>query len=117
MSPKKSEPKDISSVVLWTAGRQDFRDGQKGVELRVVDWIVGGKHYPQLEKREMFVGTEGDWKMGKAKGMSLKDLLFVQDKWGEIMAALGQKGTIPNQTNQPAQPEPSAPVAAAEVDF
>lgn len=84
-----SEPKDIQSEVLYLVKRDEFNDGQKAVEIRVVDWIVNGKHYPQLEKREMYVGSEGEWKMGKAKGFGRKDLLVIAAQWVEIMGAVG----------------------------
>ena len=104
------EAKNIQSEVLLMVSRAEFNDGAKSTEVRVVDWIVDGKHYPQLEKREMYRDDSGEWKMGKAKGFSRKDLEKVQDAWGEIMAALG--GTLPEQTARPGGAA-TAPVAAA----
>lgn len=105
------EPKNIESKVLLSVSRSEFQDGQKATEVRVVDWIVNNKHYPQLEKREMFMGDNGEWKMGKAKGFSRKDMELVQDRWGEIMDALGAR--LPENQQRPGgEATPAATVAA-----
>ncbi len=53
-------------------------------------------------------------KMGKAKGFTRKDLEKVQDAWGEIMAALGNK--LPEGQSKPgvaAEPPASAPAMSS----
>lgn len=81
----------------------DKAENQRGKkELRTVDWMVDGKHYPQLEKREFFQTDQG-WKNGKAKGFNAQDMAIVQKNWNQIMADL---------TGQPAQ-KMAEPVAAA----
>jgi len=107
---KRGEAKDIQSVTLLEVDR-DTNDARGTTTIiRVVDWISGGKHYPQLEKREFFIdGNSGEQKMGKAKGFTRKNLEKVQDAWGEIMAALGNK----TAESQQKPGVPAAPPAAA----
>lgn len=113
----KQEPKDIRSEELWAGPRAEFQDGQKSNLIRVVDWIINGKHYVKLEKRDFFMGDNGEWKLGKASGFSLKDLQFVQDSWDDIMKAFGANFAAPTgqAASQPAPEMATAP--AAESDF
>lgn len=76
---KKIESK---TLLVLNEGKND--EHGKGIELRVVEWIVEGKHYPQLEKREFFKDDEGNWKMGKAKGMNDQDFIVVIKNWNKI---------------------------------
>lgn len=126
MAGKEREQKEIKSNVLLVVKRDEFQDGQKVTEVRAIDWIVGTKHYPQLEKREMYLDLNGEWKMGKAKGFSLKDLIVIQERWPDIMVALGNKlpeaNTKPESAAAPAAAAPSRSYAAparggADVDF
>lgn len=112
MAGKPAAPKNISSKTLLTVSRQEFNEGQKATEIRVVAWIIDSKTYPQLEKREMFMSETG-WKSGKAKGFSRKDLELVQDQWAEIMAALGNK--LPEAGNAPGKSESEKPAAVASA--
>lgn len=118
MPAKRGRTKDIQSKVLLMVQHTEFQEGQKATDIRVIDWILdGSKHYPQLEKRELFMGEQGEWKMGKAKGFSAKDLELIQDKWGEIMAALGNK--LPERQQSPGStvPAPAAVPAGIDSDF
>lgn len=119
----KQQQKDIQSKNLLSVDKKENVERGTVIEIRVVDWIVEGKHYPQLEKREFFTDRDtGELKMGKAKGFTLKDLGIVMDKWGEIMGALGSK--LPEHQAPKANVGPathqesvaSAPVAEPE-DF
>lgn len=114
----QGQPKDIKSETLWSHGKAEFQEGQKANEIRVVDWIVNGKHYVKLEKRDFFMGDGGEWKLGKASGFSLKDMEMIQDNWGEIIAALGGGGTPRAAGAKPAESAPAMAAApAAEEDF
>lgn len=116
MTQNNGKQKNIDSKTLLVVSKEANEKLMRDTIIRVVDWIVEGKHYPQLEKREFFA-TEGGMKMGKAKGFTRKDLIVVQDKWGEIMAALGSK--LPEDSKKPGvtQPTTSAPVDQKEEDF
>ncbi len=112
----KQEPKDIKSETLWSAGKVEFQDGQKANEIRVVDWIVNGKHYPKLEKRDFFMGDGGEWKLGKSSGFSLKDINEVLlPNWDEIMRAFGANFATP-ATSPKAEAAPAMTSAPAGID-
>lgn len=84
-----ADVKEIRSdeIIVFTE-----KKSKKGsTKIRIVDWIVEGKHYPLLEKRE-FMGPEGsDMKMGKAKGFNLADMMVVKENLPEIIMRLGDK--------------------------
>ena len=83
---------NLQSKNLLTINKTADEERGKGVHLRVVDWINGDKHYPQLEKREFFKDEQtGEWKMGKAKGLNLADLALIQKNWDAIIAAMNGK--------------------------
>lgn len=106
----RQQQKDIQSKNLLSVDKKENVERGTVIEMRVVDWIVEGKHYPQLEKREFFTDRDtGELKMGKAKGFTLKDLGIVMDKWGEIMGALGSK--LPEHSGAKAEAPAAAPVS------
>lgn len=117
MAPRNTkEKKDISSKELLTLDTKVNEKMGTVVRMRVVDWNIDGKHYPQLEKREFYTDQDGQEKMGKAKGMSAKDLAIVRDNWDEIMGALG--GEIGAPADKPALADPVlSHVAAPEQEF
>lgn len=109
----KQQDKNIESKTLLEIDRQVNDARGVTIIIRVVDWISNGKHYPQLEKREFFIDGNGDEKMGKAKGFTMKDLGKIQDEWGPITEALG--GRLPEQKQRPGGAPTSAPAAEAPV--
>lgn len=66
-------------LVLKTEER---RDGKS--VLRVVQW---NKYKPKLEKRG-FYQKDGEFKTGKAEGLSLADLKLIIEKQDEIIAQM-----------------------------
>lgn len=122
---RNSEPTNIESEVLLPIKREEFNDGAKIIDLRVIDWIVNGKHYPQLEKRELYLDANGEQKMGKAKGLNRKDMLVIGKNWVPIMGALG--ATMAEDLAPPVGSGAAAPATSAastatapvsdEVDF
>lgn len=120
MADNRKQPRNIESKQLYLVTEKKNEQQGRSTMIRVVDWIAEGKHYPQLEKREFFTDDQGEWKMGKAKGFTRNDLLLVQDKWGEIMAALGS--TLPEDQRKPAPAAaaptaPTPPATAPQEDF
>lgn len=93
------DKKDIRSNVLKVFEEKKARSGT--TRLRAVDWIIDGKHYPLLEKREFFE-KDGQEKIGKAKGMNLNDMLIVKDNFPEILTLLQ---ALPNDDVDAAAPE------------
>lgn len=112
----RGQSKDIQSVTLLEVTRDSNDARGTTTIIRVVDWISNGKHYPQLEKREFFIdGNTGEQKMGKAKGFTRKDLEKVQDAWGEIMAALGNKLPEGQKLNGAPAAQAAAPAVTASA--
>lgn len=104
--------KNIESKDLLVLNKDVNENRGTTTVLRCVDWISNGKHYPQLEKREFYNDRDtGDLKMGKAKGMTVKDLGIIQDNWAEIMEALGNR--LPEAGRGPARAAAPASAAAA----
>ncbi len=109
---------DIEGIPLLEISRDTNEQRGTTTIIRVVDWVSGTKHYPQLEKREFFVdGDTGNLKTGKAKGFTLKDLGKVQDAWGEIMVALGNKVPASDPIPKSNQSEPVPASAGITTDF
>lgn len=105
---QSGDNKKIESVVLKVIKRYEQQSGKGAIEIRVVDWIVEGNHYPKLENREMFLDQEGEWRIGKSKGFSMKDLMVIQDNWGEIMTLMGNDNSDTGSRSTPPA-MPSAP--------
>lgn len=80
--------KNIESNELLNIFSEEKMKGQQRVDLRVVDWIVGDKHYPLLEKREYSLNGD-QWRTGKAKGFNLQDMNRIKSRWSDIISALG----------------------------
>jgi len=119
MADIKSNDRLIVKKVDPQAPEEGNKYGKNGYKLRVVEWIYakrgGGEGSSiSLEKRETFVGDDGDVRIGKAKGFSLEDLALVKANWNEIIAAMGQ-------ATEPAKPKgnpiPAAPLSDAEAPW
>jgi len=89
--------KKIEEKVLLTISEKKPEKGDKfdknGVTIRVIQWIfekdkggVGGA--VSLEKRQTYLGEDGEIKNGKAKGFTLDDMAIVKDKWQDIIKAM-----------------------------
>lgn len=87
---------EIKSQTLYLANRHE--KDKRRVDIRVVDWIVNGKHTPLLEKRDFYQNDMGEWRLGKAKGFNAGDLDLLQDHWQAIKDALTGKTKVAAST-------------------
>ena len=75
--------KDIKPEVLKVLSTTETITGT--VELRIVIWVVNGKKYkPKLEYREFYHTESGEMKMGKLKGLDMKELEYIIKNWDQI---------------------------------
>ena len=66
-----------------------------GSELRVIAWVVNGSEKPpQLERREWWMGEDGERRPGKAKGLSRTDFEFILKHRTEIGQHMGVPAKI-----------------------
>lgn len=80
---------NIEGQELYVADSWESKDGNKALKSRIVRWVIDGQPKSVvLERREFFRGTDGEMKMGKAKGFSLKDLEALKVHWPRIMDIL-----------------------------
>lgn len=96
--------KNIESNELLNVNSEEKMKGQQRIDIRVVDWIVGDKHYPLLEKRE-FILNGDQWRIGKAKGFNLQDMNLIKSRWSDIISALGGIPTDSDNDQTPAAVE------------
>lgn len=91
MAEKKKS--DVKHKGILTIEKNVNETQDRATALWVVQWIIdgGAKNYRNLEKREFYKDTAGEWKMGKSKGINLHDALIIEKRWGEVMLALGSK--------------------------
>lgn len=87
-----SNDREFQMTVLYKIRRDIItnKDNEKLGEdrLQVVQYKRGE---PRVEKRNYWINDEGDLKMGKLKGLLLKDFQIIDEKWEEIEQALNGK--------------------------
>lgn len=84
MSEEKK--KDIKCDVLTVLNESESRRGI--TRLQIVSW--NGRS-PLLEKREFWTDSEGNEKMGKAKGLNLDDLDMIVEQFDAIEKMMDKK--------------------------
>ncbi len=84
------EQKSIECQVVNVYDENISQNGKSKVVIRTVRWVVDGKSYPMLEKRDFFNSDNG-FKTGKAKGLNSNDLALIQKNWSKILSDLGAK--------------------------
>lgn len=111
---------DIVYKGIHTFQKDMNERGDRAKALWVVEWVVDGtKKYRNLEKREFWKDQNGEWKLGKSKGLNLKDMILLtsDENFTTLMRALGsslpehskalsenlepKKPDIPDDQNQP----------------
>lgn len=110
---KKEDKKDIKCDVLVVLKNATNQKGDGGYWIRIVSWVIDGKGYkPSLEKRDYFVGERGE-QMGKAKGFSSEDVLFLLANLGTIATHMKIDGRFIQEALSAVEtvPEPTEPVA------
>jgi len=84
MARTRKEETDIKVNVVKVLSRQEYEKGGAS-ELRIIEWIVNGnKKAPTLERREKWIGHDGEERAGKAKGLSASDVWIILENMREI---------------------------------
>lgn len=114
----RKEDKKIECIVLKVWAKNESQERGSKSELRTVDWVINGKHYVKTEFREFFVSQDsGEWKMGKAKGLSYDNFVMLEKNWPELMRLHGSKLMEHQKANgAPAQSAPAAPPPPQEQE-
>lgn len=88
----------LDLLVLNKVAPEDTGKGYKkqGKSLRVVQWQFATKagmkkSVNKLESRALFIDDQGTVKIGKCLGMTLEDVLAVEERWDEVIKALKQE--------------------------
>lgn len=77
--------KNIEERELKVYQKSENKMGE--TRLRLVSWVIDGKILdPMFEKRAFSVNQDGNVRMGKAKGMTLADIQFVQQNIAAIIS-------------------------------
>lgn len=80
---KKADIRGVDLLVIAEKAPEEKRNGWK---LRLVQWVVDGKHKSvKLERRNFFIDEYGKTKTGKADGLKLEDLEACKPHWKQIM--------------------------------
>lgn len=80
---------DIQGVELLVIAGKEPEEKRNGWKLRLVQWVVDGKHKSiKLERRNFFIDDYGKMKTGKADGLKLEDLEACKPFWGKIIGLM-----------------------------
>ena len=91
MAYKKSgTTKDIKHNVIAVWRSDPSEDGASKSELMTESWIINGRETaPKIARREFYQTKDGQWKSGKAKGLSQADFWLILEKAREIAPTIG----------------------------
>src|SRR6267154_5080875 len=93
--------KVFKEKVLWLMSSIKNEKTGGGTDLRVMQWVVDGKDMkPCLEKRDFFLGAQGDRQAGKCKGFTVGDLYEILRNLRKIAGLMEMK---PEQLDQALQ--------------
>lgn len=87
---KQQGAKDIRHKPIKVLQSSEAEDGKTKSELMVEAWIIDGKETtPKIVRRDFFNTKEGNWKSGKAKGLTQSDYFILLERAFEIGPLMG----------------------------
>lgn len=104
-----AESKNIKDREIYCLHRKEATEKSNEMRIRVVQWIIDGEAKAvTLEKRD-FYDSDGDLRMGKAKGFTVKDLELLAPKLAEVLEVMKNPPDLETEKAEPEaaqEPEP-----------